>query len=318
MKLSSLSGALDVAPGTACRERAAFTLIEMLVVISLVALLVAILLPALASARMTAKRITSLTQIRGITLALTSYATDNKQSMPYLRKKTWSDFIHDWDDNRWRHQWSRELHESKYVSDIRAFWSPDRFVYGGPPYSRRTDANAKDQQYESVGFGLNQGVFGSTQYDHEFNGGNAPLRLDEASAPTPSDMIMLAETFGSLTTSVGGLNGYFQAGGAKFNTTVELRLYNYQGAVVCSYVDGSAAAVEKSDGGRVSASINVLDNNPTFRPVERRQLGWDTTSASPGFEGPYKGYWAYNNTDEFNYFAPWFKDWRTKWYRGVK
>jgi prepilin-type N-terminal cleavage/methylation domain-containing protein len=308
----------DVAAQSRRTEHAAFTLIELLVVISIVALLVAILLPALASARAASKRIASLSQVRGITIALTNYATDNKQSMPYLRKKTWSVALNAWEDNRWRHQWSRLLHEDKYVSDLRSFWSPDRFVYGGPPYSRRTDANAKDQQYESVGYGLNRGIYGSTQYDHEFNGGNAPLRLDEAAVPTPSDMIMLAETFGSLATSVGGLNGYFQVSGAKFNTSTELRLYNYQGAVVCSYVDGSAAAVEKSDGGRVSALSGVLGANPTFRPVERRQLGWDTTASSPGFEGPYKGYWVYNNTDEYNYFAPWFGDWRTRWHRGVQ
>jgi prepilin-type N-terminal cleavage/methylation domain-containing protein len=298
-------------------DRGAFTLIELLVVISVVALLISILLPALASARMASKRIASLSQIRGITIALTNYATDNKQCMPYLRTKSWNGTLSAWEDNRWQGQWSRKLHESKYVSDLRSFWSPDRFVYGGPPYSRRTDANAKDHQYESVGYGLNQGVFGSTQYGHEFSGGDAPLRLDEAAAPPASDMLMLAESFSS-DNSIGGLNGLFQIIAYRNASTADLRLYNYQGAVVSSWVDGSAAAIAKSDGVFVAGRVTVINANPSYQQVGRRQLAWDTSFASPGYEGPYKGYWMYNHADDPLYSTPWYVDWRTKWYRGLR
>jgi type II secretory pathway pseudopilin PulG len=306
----------DVVAKPESRGLSAFTLIELLVVITVMVLLIAILLPALASARTAAKRLGSLSQIRGITIALVSYAADNKESMPYLRTKTWSDALNAWEDNRWKGQWSRVLHESNYVSDLRAFWSPDRFVYGGPPYSRRTDGQGTGHQYESVGYGLSQAVFGSKQYDHEYNGGDAPLRLDE-SAPSPSDMLMLAETFSS-DNSVGGLNGYFHAAAYRFNTSSNIRLYNYQGAVVCSWVDGSAAAVEKSDGNRVSGHSGTIANNPSYHQVGYRQLAWDTSVVSPGYDGPYKGYWMYNHMDDPLYHAPWFVDWRTKWYRGLR
>ena len=55
----------------------AFTLVELLVVISIIALLVAILLPALNKARYQAKRIVCLTQVRDQALSQFEYATDS-------------------------------------------------------------------------------------------------------------------------------------------------------------------------------------------------------------------------------------------------
>jgi len=55
----------------------AFTLVELLVVISIIALLVAILLPALNKARYQAKRLVCLTQVRDQALSQFEYATDS-------------------------------------------------------------------------------------------------------------------------------------------------------------------------------------------------------------------------------------------------
>src|SRR5215831_4528308 len=67
----------------AASKRRAFTLIELLVVIAILGILAALLLPALSRSKASARRIDCLSHTKQLALAVTMYAQDGADSMPW-------------------------------------------------------------------------------------------------------------------------------------------------------------------------------------------------------------------------------------------
>src|SRR5256885_2849963 len=97
-------------------KKRAFTLVELLVVIGIIAVLIAVLLPALARAREQAKQVVCMSNLKQVGLAFIMYASENKGWLP-ASSRGGPYFAHDWI----HYQPDRNLDQSaigKYIGKI--------------------------------------------------------------------------------------------------------------------------------------------------------------------------------------------------------
>lgn len=220
----------------------AFTLVELLVVISIIALLIAMLLPALRGAR-EAARISVCAQscVRQQAVATASYTEDSKGWAPYIYVKSGV--------NNWNITWSVALYYFGYLTPQRPDYTHyDKLPFQATQCPSELDSNANIPAWSSSVvrwygsmFAWNLGVFGSSNSNNTYN---PPLRI--SNIPKASSCVLLSDADSGLY--VNGTITYEQYTGWRARHGPKARL---------SY-DASQPASRKAYG---SANVGYIDGH---------------------------------------------------------
>lgn len=118
------------------RRPYAFSLVELLIVIAIIAVLGALIFPTVSSMRVTAKKTRSLSNLHQIGAALTTFIGENNG---YIMPRAYAAGTAPAGQNRY---WTATLYNNGYLTDKRSFYDP-RFAPFGP------DSKTSGKQIES-------------------------------------------------------------------------------------------------------------------------------------------------------------------------
>lgn len=143
------------------RRRSAFTLVELLVVIGIIAVLIGVLLPALGKARELARRAQCLSNMRELSMAMRLYAAQHRDQIPigYMDQHQFSYFVNWNNANGTKVTFMGLLPQSKLTPNPRVFYCPslvDDELYGyNEPRNRWPDFNnwPNDPLFTTAGLG---------------------------------------------------------------------------------------------------------------------------------------------------------------------
>ena len=146
---------------TILQKVAGFTLVELLVVISIIALLLSILMPALSKARRSAQKTACMANMKQIGIAINIYTSTNRDIMPMIVERWWGGgFVPGLENGGDGWNWAGELLKAanipmnmfrcpgdhrKYKVSESSFYvsSPNYFSYGGVFIGYAQTANTK-------------------------------------------------------------------------------------------------------------------------------------------------------------------------------
>ena len=255
------------------RETNAFTLVELLVTVSIIALLVSILLPALAKARGQARGAVCQSNLRQLVLANIGYATENMDCYVLAARDISGANNHRWHGARNSKDEPFNPRRSPlvgYLSDGQVRYCPEKVDF------RHGDPWQWDFEDGCGGYGYNMTYIGSRIWKEGFAGARKPTRSTEVG--TPAQTVMFTDS--AMAKLDGGRSYYLEYSFA------EPPFFLSEGQ-------------PNPDWGYASPSIHFRHNN-------RANVGWVDGHVDAQTRTPYEGKNVYGvKSDEMN--LGWFK-----------
>jgi len=173
---------------TAAVPRRAFSLVELLVVIGIIALLISILLPALSAARQHAASVSSLSNLRQLGLGLVAYVNDNRGWYPVHSSASSVKPRTRWADSIFPFMQNTEVYLSPLLN------ADDR-VRMNKPFAHTCDENGDvtPQTRYYGGYGYNYQYLGNSRTP----AGTRPFHANASQIRASSRTIAIADTDGS-------------------------------------------------------------------------------------------------------------------------
>ena len=215
--------------------RRAFTLVEVLVVIAVIALIAAMLLPALSKARQSGRRTACASNLRQLSVAVSIYAGENEGDYPPVNQTN---------------RWPAQLHRGYENFDVLLCPSDRR-----PP--ARDFGVKPDEAPRSYVMNLFRDHFSTTLSAADvqrFNSGNYVGAMNEGSVGLPSDTIVFGEKRTGVKDFYFDLAGVFSG---RQHSVLEQR----------RHMRSSRAGSGGSNYAFVDGSVRFLPNGNSFHPV---------------------------------------------------
>jgi prepilin-type N-terminal cleavage/methylation domain-containing protein len=279
------------------RGRCAFTLVELLVVIGIIAVLISILLPSLTRARESANRVACGSNLRQLGLVMQMYANMYKDQVPlgYIRtsaghQRMWNYLANYNDGTRTKPILLGWLVDANLIRDGKAFFCPaeskEQWMYNKPinpwPFATSTGAGKIDTRF---GYGVRPtvGWFIDTSSDPKFFGqtfqnlGNQQIGMSKwskmKSLAVIADLTTVPKSL--LTRHIAGINVLYGNASVKWVPRKQFERNTATGALTT----WGTFATDPDD----TATFNTGNNDAYL-------LDWTTLLNKP--VSPVKGLWA--------------------------